>query len=144
MDDEPLSFDPKPASKSIARPVAIGCVAVVVIFVGLAAFGFHLSKQMKDTEPYKIAIKRLKDDPRVATLLGGPITDEPVVTGKITLVGNHGNASLEFQLRGKRTNADVRVLATLADDTWTVDFLEIVGDNGSKLELEGGKPEADK
>ena len=144
MENDPLSFDAKPASKSIMRPIAIGCVSVVVIIAGLVVFGFHLSKQMKDTEPYKIAIKRLKDDPRVATLLGGLIKDEPVVTGKITLVGDRGNAGLEFRLYGKKTNASVRVLATLADGVWTVDLLEIVGDDGQKLMLEGGKPEAEK
>ena len=144
MEYDPPTPDANPAPKRIMRPLAIGCVATVVIFAGLAVFGFHLSGQLKDSEPYKIAIKRLKEDPRVAALLGGPIADEPVVNGNITLAGDRGNAGLEFRLYGKKTHAKIRVLATLADGAWTVDLLEIVADDGTKLVLQGGAPEAEK
>jgi hypothetical protein len=143
MEYDPTTPKAKPASRRVMKPLLIGCAAVIALFAGLAALGFYLSKEMRETEPYKIAIKRIKEDARVAELLG-PISGDPVVSGKITIVNDRGNAALEFSLNGKKTRANVRVLATLADGAWTVDLLEIVAKNGKTLVLQGGTPEAEK
>lgn len=138
-----ISESPAPRKRN---KIVIGCFAGIVIFAALAALGTQNSNKLKATEPYKLAIKRIQEDSKVAALLGAPITDEyAVVRGRVDTIGDRGNATLEFRVKGKKSYGEVRMLATLADGAWTIDSLEVVSDDKKTIVLNrGGVPEAEK
>lgn len=125
------SFSPPPATPETKKSSgclkwgAIGCTVILVLgllaIAGIAAVVFGL---IKSTDAYKEAVRRARNDSRVAALVGTPVETRFWVTGNVNVTNNRGDADITIPICGPRGNAKLYAVATLDPNGWH--FTELV------------------
>jgi hypothetical protein len=93
--------------------VPTGCLTVIVLFfVFMATIALAVFGMLKETDVYKTAVTRAKNDPRVATAIGTPIKEGRYVGGSTQISGGSGKSDLSIPIRGPKGTATTYVMAT--------------------------------
>ncbi len=105
---------------------------VVVWLVGIAltvGAVFSVTRGLRESEPYRMAVVALEHTPQAAVLLGPPLrTGSPM--GRLWMSGGLGQATLTFPVEGTRRSGTVIVHANQDHARWTL--------SSAVLELDGG------
>ncbi|HEY3448121.1 MAG TPA: cytochrome c oxidase assembly factor Coa1 family protein [Myxococcales bacterium] len=119
--------------------IALAVLGCVVLFGGLAAtIVYTVMSVIRSSEPYQVAMKQVRADPKVAEQLGSPLEEGLFTTGQISTSNDSGSASLEIPVAGPRDSAVVEVRASRAAGVWTLNHLMVrVEGSGSSLPLLG-------
>jgi hypothetical protein len=143
MSIEPQNVTPEPPPRGwfsrnwlwfVPSMIALLCICPV----GCCGGGFWmLFVGPKSSEPYQMALLKVKQDPTVIERLGEPLTDAFAVSNQSISVNADGSgaAHFEFTISGPKGPAKVQTEATRADGIWTTDKLRVVFDIGDEIDL---------
>ena len=116
--------------------IALGCG---IAFVGLVAFVvfilFVVVGSMRGSTPYRDAVARAQNDPRVQAALGTPVKPGLFVSGSINTQNRDGDAKLDIPLSGPKGKATMRVVATKARGRWDYNQIIVTPKNGPEIDL---------
>jgi hypothetical protein len=84
-------------------------------------------RDVKSSQPYKLALERVKQSPKVIAWLDEPIRPTAAPPGGYVYVaGNLGNAEIDFQVKGPKGEAGVRTQAARRNGEWSLVGLQVV------------------
>lgn len=95
---------------------------VLCSFIGAIYFG--VTKMMKSTDAYQMAVQEAESNPEVVTDIGRPIQEGYFMTGNITTSGGSESADLAIPIFGPKGKATIYVSASESVGKW--DFKELV------------------
>lgn len=97
----------------------------------MAVFGI-----LKNTDVYKTALARAKNDARVSAAIGQPIQEGWFVGGSTEVSGGSGKSDLTIPIHGPKGRATIYVLATKFADEWQYSKLVVkVEGTGETIDL---------
>jgi hypothetical protein len=136
--------------KPDARPRRWPKIVVVLVLVcaaGGAAGYYYKFGTLKWSEPYQMALDKLKTDQHLVAEIGTPIKDASCFpSGEINNDPNNGTARLFFDVAGPKAKAHVQVDARRIGGKWGLSQLAATADGGSRIPInlgsEGGLEEA--
>lgn len=141
---------PRPARAAekpwVQRHWILLLIAALTVSIALsAAVGlgvmYTFMSTMKDSEPYREAMRRAQADPRAIAALGQPIEPTGTILGAVEQKDG-GTAQLFIFIRGPRGEADVQVEGSYRERAWDYRVMQIdVDGSGERIDLlEGGEP----
>jgi len=104
--------------------------AILMVFVVFAT--------MKQSDAYKMSLQMLREEPRVAALIGSPVEEAGlVVTGSVNSQGNgNGQAEISYSVKGPQGEARVFFKAQKVLGQWEIQrFTVQKKENGERIEL---------
>lgn len=131
---------PQPASPRRTRKwrVLLLVLAVIVagaLIAGYAYFGNDLA--LKSSEPYQMAMKQVKQDPKIAERLGEPVRAARwIPSGSMSVEGDRGRADIVFPIAGPKGRADVQVQARRVAGQWGIALLTVRLPDGTSTRLD--------
>ena len=117
------------AAKKNNTKKALIIVAAIIIALGLIGFFIvtGISRVLKGTDTYNLAINTIQNDPEVKKLTGGIKDYGFLSTGSIEIDNGVGTASLTITVKGVKKDIDVAVaMEKAANSEWKVTDMEIV------------------
>jgi len=117
------------AAKKNSTKKALIIVAAIIIALGLIGFFIvtGISRVLKGTDTYNLAINTIQNDPEVKKLTGGIKDYGFLSTGSIEIDNGVGTASLTITVKGVKKDIDVAVaMEKAANSEWKVTDMEIV------------------
>jgi cytochrome oxidase complex assembly protein 1 len=121
--------------KRVQRLWAIWGVVIwlggIVLFGGILGGVFYA---LKNSEAYQLAVSRLQANAAAVTALGAPISTG-IPSGKISIEGASGRATLEFSVSGTKAAGRLVVEALKQNGVWSLKTL--------KLKIDGRDDEID-
>jgi Cytochrome oxidase complex assembly protein 1 len=114
----------------------------ILLCAGSCGGIFYLVFSMlRDSQPYQMALARLRENPEVIQRLGEPVEDATwYPSGQIRMQGAQGFAQFEMKIAGPRGKADAYVEATADAGEWTIKRLRVVFSDGWRIELLADTP----
>jgi hypothetical protein len=115
--------------------VPVGCLTPLFICCGgLGLFFAGMFSSLKSSEPYAVALERVREDSRVAADLGHPITEGFLVFGGISKHVEVRNAAtiaeetvnLSIPISGPRGSGTIEVTATKSGDKWSYSTMRVI------------------
>jgi len=100
---------------------------------GVATFGIAM---LKDSEPYKLALKQVREDPEVVKRLGEPIEDGLIPVGDVSTTNDRGSANLFFEVTGPKGSAKVMCQSQMVGGQWGLTQLEVTFDDGKRITID--------
>src|SRR5437764_12200217 len=114
----------------------IGCSVLIVLGVALVAvLVFIVFGAIKKTDAYKVALAKVKSDPRVIAALGEPVDAGFWVSGKMNINNGKGNADFTFPVSGPKGKATVHAVATTEGQGWQYETLDVTPSNGPPINV---------
>jgi hypothetical protein len=116
-------------------PVALG-VPLAALSLGFAVTAGVVMHQLKQTEPFRLALEKVRSSDEVAQWIGRPMETGWIVQGSIEEQGDatpaaastppaaDAVANLMFTVEGPDGGAGVRVYATRREDRWTLQYID--------------------
>ncbi|MCC7085523.1 MAG: hypothetical protein IT427_11000 [Pirellulales bacterium] len=109
-------------------------VLLVIIGVGLVLAWPILQPWFH--ERYAASLKEIRESPQVIEKLGEPIEPTRILPGgSITMQGDRGEASFNFDVKGPKGTAKVSSRSRYMDGRWDFNQLELTFDDNSRLDL---------
>ena len=108
------------------------CAYIVLMVVTIGGFLWGISRGIKSSGAYKLALQRAQADKRVAEVIGSPVKEGWYVTGQIHVNGPGGKAELAFPIAGSTGKAEVFVQAHKTMGEWHLDDLVVEFENPRK------------
>jgi len=110
---------------------------LVLILLGGAAcwIGYQMVfGARRSSEPYRMALDLVQNDPQVIEQVGGPIEDVCwFPNGEIDNDPDRGTARLDFAVAGSKTRANVHVDARRIASKWGFARLEVTPEGGKRI-----------
>lgn len=114
--------------------VLLGVCAVIVWWIVFGA--------LKSSEPYKMALEQVKNDPQVIARLGQPVEDDAwFPSGYVNIEGERGQTQLNFEVAGPNGRARVAIRGNCMEGKWALVELVVTLKDNTRLVLD---PVADK
>jgi hypothetical protein len=95
-----------------------------------AALVYILFSAVKTSEPYRMALEKVRASSAAQEVLGTPIRDGVFANGSIEITGNSGTAELSIPVSGPKGSGTVNLTAQENNGRWSFLLLELVM-NGS-------------
>ncbi len=112
----------------------IGCLGLMVIAViGIGAIVVIVFGSLKSTDVYRGALAKAQRDPRVIQALGSPVTSGFLIKGNVK--NHHGEADIEFPIRGPKGEGQVHAVATRDAGGWHYTELTATPRGGLPIDL---------
>jgi len=120
------------------RPVVIvsAVLALIVILVIIAVGAGRTA--LRSSPVYTETLNFLYASPEAISYLGEPIELGKGVSGSVSTSGTTGEADLEIPVSGSLNKGTVYARATMADGWWTYSLLDLLKDDGSRINLLAG------
>jgi cytochrome oxidase complex assembly protein 1 len=114
----------------------IGCgVVVLLIGVCVAVLALFVFGTVKRSHPYRAAVERAENDPRVKAVLGEPIETGWWVSGSVHVDNGNGNAELTIPLSGPKASGKLHAIATIENGDWKFERLSMKPESGDRIDL---------
>jgi hypothetical protein len=111
--------------------LALLCGGCCLGIVG-AVFGV-----LKSSDPYKMALERVQNDPGVIRQLGEPIEEAGwFPMGEVNIRNDQGDARLDFEVAGPQGKAHVHTEARRVASRWGLTRLEVTPEGGQRIVLD--------
>jgi len=119
-------------------PVIIVSVVLALIII-LAIIAVSAGRSVLRSSPvYTETLNFLYANPEAVAYLGEPLELGKGVNGTISTSGDTGEADLEIPVSGSLNKGTVSAQATLADGLWNYSLLDLLKDDGSRVNLLAG------
>lgn len=117
--------------------VPAGCLTVLLGFAGFVALILlSVTRMMKSSDAYQMAMARTRASPAVVEALGAPIQEGLFTSGSINVSGPSGNADLAIPITGPKGKGTVYVAATRSMGEWSFRNLVVhVDASGQRIDL---------
>ena len=139
---EPYLESPGPGGPERKGPnwalvVPLGCLGLIVVFGGLGTgCVVMISRLMRSSGAYKLALEKVQADDAVIERLGRPVEPGWFVSGNVSTSGPRGRASLSFPVSGPKGQGTAYVRATKAMGRWKLEALVVeFRDTGKRIEI---------
>lgn len=135
--------DPAPQSNWLLRNwkwvLPSGCLLVFLsVLVFAAAVFFVVTSAMKQSEAYKVAVARARENPSLIDAIGTPMQEGRFTSGSTNATGASGEASLAIPISGPRGKATIFVEARKSAGLWQFQTLVAqVEKSGQRIDLKG-------
>lgn len=128
---------PSPRKKPVLPWILLGCGVLFAGFIALIVFIFFVvGSAMRSSDPYKTALQRAQNDPRVTAALGSPIKPGFFVQGSINTDANGtGNADLTVPISGPKGKGHLHVVGTKSGGTWSYSTMTVTPENAGPIDL---------
>jgi hypothetical protein len=126
----------RPARSRKWLKVLLGVVLVLVVLVVGAWFVFFGAK--RSSEPYRMALEKIQQDPEVQDRLGDPIRDGWFPMGRITGEDGRETARFNFSVSGPNGAANVSTVARRIEGVWGLTTLDLMFADGRRLSIRTG------
>lgn len=118
--------------------IGIGCgVAFVALIAFVAFIVFIVFGSMRNSTPYRDAVARAQNDPRVRAALGTPVKAGYFFSGSINTQNRDGDAKLDIPISGPKGKATLRVVATKTRGRWIYEQMIVTPATGEEIDLLG-------
>lgn len=108
--------------------VLLGICAVIVWWILFGA--------LKSSEPYKMALERVKKHPQVLEQLGEPVEDDDwFPSGQVFTEGDRGEAGLYFHVSGPKGRGLVSAWGNRIEGKWALFQLAVTLTDNTRLDL---------
>jgi hypothetical protein len=111
--------------KKLAIP--LGCVGLLVVaslLLGATVLTIAVAA-LRSSDAYRLALTAATHDPAVAAALGPPVRAGWLTTGRVTVSGPSGDASLAIPVSGSRGSGTLHVSAQKSGGRWTFSVLDV-------------------
>lgn len=116
--------------------VGIGCAGAIVIGVAfVAVILVVVVGSMRSSTPYKDAMQRAQNDPRVIEALGSPIKPGLFISGSIKTENRSGSAELSIPISGPKGKAKIYVVGTKSNGEWSYSTMTVTPATGEPIDL---------
>ena len=129
-------YQQQPKKRAIWPWVLTGCgvliaggIVFVVVIMGVV-FG-----SMRSSDPYKEAMQRAQNDPRVTEALGTPIEAGFFVSGSINVDNASGKADLNVPIHGPKGKGSIHVVGTKEGGRWSYTRMLVTPASGPTIDL---------
>lgn len=127
----------RPFRKWLGRLGLITFLLILAGVIGCLWLYFSVFGARKSSQPYKIALERVRQDQQVIQRLGQPVEDFGLFpTGNVHTEGDRGNANLHFSIRGPQGKANVSVQARQLQGEWGLTMLDVRFSDGERFTLD--------
>ncbi|HET7434923.1 MAG TPA: cytochrome c oxidase assembly factor Coa1 family protein [Thermoanaerobaculia bacterium] len=129
--------EPPPRRRSnVWTWLACGCGAALLIFlVVIAVIVGGVFTALRSTTPYRDAVSRAQNDPRVIEALGAPVKSSWLTTGSINTKDNVGDVDMNISMAGSKKKGTVHVVGHKENDRWEYRSMTMTPDGGSPIDL---------
>jgi len=126
---------PVQKKSNVWKWVALGCGALIVGLVAFVAFILIVVfGSMRSSTPYKDAMARAQNDPRVIEALGSPVKAGYFISGQINTNNNDGDVNITIPLHGPKGGGILEVKGKKSSDTWTYAVMKVTA-GGESIDL---------
>jgi hypothetical protein len=108
-------------------------VAAVLAVVGLVMWS------IRQSDVYRMAMERVRQDPAVVQRLGSPIESGWIVSGSMNIEGDSGTANFTIPIHGPRASAKVYLDARKTMGEWTFNSLVVKTAEGEEIQMPPAK-----
>jgi len=117
--------------------VPAGCLTLLLGFGAfIALILMSVSRMMKSSDAYQLAMARAKANPAVVQALGEPLKEGLFTSGSINISGPSGSADLAIPVQGPKGKGTVYVQATKGMGQWSFRNLVVEVDvSGQRIDL---------
>ncbi len=105
----------------------LGLIVLILIFAGSLFFG--ITSLMADSDGYKTAMMRAKDNEQLVTLIGEPMETNGMTGGSINNSNGFKSVALTIPIKGPHGEATIRVEGEGVGDNWTYQVMNVYVDN---------------
>ncbi len=122
-----------------------GCLTIIVLFfVFLGSLIFGVSELMTESDPYKEALSKVRQDEYVLEILGEPIETNGIMQGELSFKNNTGKADISIPIKGPDGKAKVYVIGTKQNEQWIYsEMYVIISETDEQIDLLGYKENDD-
>lgn len=147
MSYSPATFDQPTSSQGPVKRrswlwfiVSAGCLTVLLVCCGgFSAILFGVMGILKSSEPYQVGLERAKANPEVKEELGEPINASFVVSGRVNLNKENGDADLVFPISGPKGTGQVHVKGAKNNGVWNYQDISVtLPKSGKTVDLSDG------
>ena len=128
----------QPALRQRRSGCGLPCLLAGILLLLLVCAGvcggvvWFLVASVRHTEPYRIALAAVREDPTVVERLGEPIEDGWIAAGDVSRQNGRGEAHLAFDVRGSKEPAAVEARARMREGVWRLVSLEVIFVDGER------------
>ena len=114
-----------------------GCLTLIILGIVLAgSLFFGISKAMKSTEPYQLALEKSLSNEELKDIIGSPIEPDGMMQGTMNYKNGQGDVDIRFPVRGPQGKATVEVKGEKDSEEWEYEHLRaIIEKTGDTLDL---------
>ena len=123
----------KRSGKKLALIIGGSVIALFVVIIIVAVFAARTT--LVNSIIYEKAVNELNGSSEAAELLGKPIEVGSNVFGTINASNGRGDAELEIPVSGPLNSGDLLAEGVLAGGQWQLTYLELVLEDGRRLDL---------
>lgn len=124
-DDAPPRKKGFPTGKVLVG-VGCGCLVLILGCGGLCGgIFFSVVAALTNSDAYKMALERVRQEPEVMEAFGGSIEPGRMVMGSINVENQSGNATITIPITGPKGSGTIDVSATKQGGVWHVDSLAV-------------------
>jgi len=115
--------------------IVVSVVAMILSIVGLVMWS------MKQSDVYKQAMAKTRQNAEVAARLGTPIEPGWIISGHINLENDAGTAEMTIPIHGPQQEAKIYLDARKRMGEWTFNYLTVKTAAGEQIEVVAQKPD---
>ena len=114
-----------------------GCLTIIVlIFLGIGATIFGVSKILTGSAPYEYAVEQASNNTQVIELLGDSVETAGIMQGKISTTNNSGKVAIKIPLKGSKGKGSATIKGYKTDGKWTYEELYVtIKETNEKINL---------
>jgi hypothetical protein len=107
-----------------------GFISLLVSLLATAGGIFYFFEEVKNSEPYVMAMNKVQMDKEALKILGGPIEPGWWFTGSLSTEGGIGKAELAVPVKGPAQEGKVHIKAIRDKGQWKIEQLVLAPDGG--------------
>ncbi|MCF6307183.1 MAG: cytochrome c oxidase assembly factor 1 family protein [Flavobacteriaceae bacterium] len=107
-----------------------GCLSIIVgtivtVFLLYGAIETKVTDMFKDSVPYAVGMKNLRQNELVIEKLGEPVEPNGMFQGSINYEDDNGTADLKIPVKGPKGEATLLVIAEKNGDVWIYQTMKV-------------------
>lgn len=118
----------------------LGCVMAAVLALALAVVGLVMWS-IRQSDVFRMALQRVRQDARVTQSLGTPIEPSWLVSGSMNIENDSGTANFSVGIHGPRQGGKLYLDARKRMGEWTFNSLTVKTAAGQKIDVVPPSPE---
>jgi hypothetical protein len=117
--------------------IPTGCLSLILIFsLFIGGIFYAITSSMKNSAPYKEAIKQVQKNKLVTEKLGDFIESDGMITGEVNISGPSGTVDLQIPIKGTKGEGVLVVVADKQNSQWKYKVMHVnLNDSTEQINL---------